>query len=207
MTSEKSKEGAGYGINNVDVKVDVNVDLRTAPVPDHLKPHHHLKPYVLPRARVNLRITNVDPLGEAALSLLREAAAEVRPLYVHAAVEGTATPGNSPLGSRDVYVAAMLDDMAVACGSIRELDRTSGEIRRMFVRRDYRRRHIGHALLVHLASEGRRLGYQRLCLETGDKQRAAMTLYEGFGFKRIAPFGEYVSDPTSVCYELWLDKI
>jgi GNAT superfamily N-acetyltransferase len=122
-------------------------------------------------------------------------------------IDGSAPlPGNSPLGPREVYVAAMLDDMAVACGSIRELDARSGEIRRMYVRRAFRREHLGHALLHHLISEASRLGYERLRLETGDKQPAAMALYERFGFSRIPPFGEHVSDPTSVCYELWLDK-
>lgn len=150
-------------------------------------------------------MTNIDPHGELALSLLREAAADVRPLYSSSAVEGAPTPGNEPLGPRDVYVAAMLNDMAVACGAVRELDDASAEIRRLYVRRDYRRRHVGHAILLHLVAEARRLGYRRVCLETGNEQRAAMALYEGFGFRRIPPFGVYVSDPTSVCYELRLD--
>jgi putative acetyltransferase len=154
---------------------------------------------------VNWRIANIDPQGEIALSLLREAAADVRPLYSSAA-GGAQTLGNLPLGPRDVYVAALLNDVAVGCGSIREQDLRSAEIRRMYVHRDYRRRHVGRALLIHLVSEARRLGYQRLCLETGNKQPAAMALYESFGFERIAPCGEYLRDPTSICYELWLDK-
>ena len=28
-----------------------------------------------------------------------------------------------------------------------------------------------------------------------------MALYESLGFQRIPPFGEYVGDPTSVCFE------
>jgi ribosomal protein S18 acetylase RimI-like enzyme len=100
----------------------------------------------------------------------------------------------------------MLNDTAVACGSIRELDGNSGEVRRLYVHRDHRRRYVGRAVLLHLVSEARRLGYQRLCLETGNKQAAAIALYEGFGFKRIEAFGEYATDPTSVCFELWLDE-
>ena len=45
-------------------------------------------------------------------------------------------------------------------------------------------------------------GYRQLVLETGFRQTAAMRFYEASGFKRIAPFGKYVDDPTSVCYEL-----
>jgi GNAT superfamily N-acetyltransferase len=104
-------------------------------------------------------------------------------------------------------VAAFLNEVAVGCGAIRERDARGGEIRRLYVRRDYRRRRVGHALLMHLMSEARRLGYERLCLETGSKQPAAMALYEAVGFTRIAPFGEYLDDPTSVCYEIWLSRI
>ena len=45
------------------------------------------------------------------------------------------------------------------------------------------------------------MGYTVMRLETGNRQHPAMALYESFGFERIAPFGEYANDPTSVCYE------
>src|SRR5688572_13929195 len=38
------------------------------------------------------------------------------------------------------------------------------------------------------------------------KQAAAMALYEAFGFHSIAPFGPYADDPTSVCFELALER-
>ena len=46
-----------------------------------------------------------------------------------------------------------------------------------------------------------RMGYKIMRLETGSRQLPAMALYESFDFERIAPFGEYVNDPTSVCCE------
>jgi putative acetyltransferase len=39
-------------------------------------------------------------------------------------------------------------------------------------------------------------------LETGIYEVEAIRLYERFGFKRRAPFGEYVEDPMSVYFEL-----
>ena len=44
-------------------------------------------------------------------------------------------------------------------------------------------------------------GFRRLVLETGYRQVPAMKLYESCGFQRIAPFGRYQEDPTSVCYK------
>jgi GNAT superfamily N-acetyltransferase len=71
----------------------------------------------------------------------------------------------------------------------------------MYVHRDYRRNGYGRAILIHLEHEARRLGYARLLLETGNRQEPAMALYEAAGFNRVQPYGEYVNDPTSICYE------
>jgi putative acetyltransferase len=151
-----------------------------------------------------LRILNVDPQGDLARGLLREAAADVRPLYLGEAAASVPMPGNAPLGVRDVYVAAWLGDRPVACGAIRELDQSTAEIQRMYVGREYRRRHIARAILSHLENEARRLGYSRLLLETGDRQAPALALYEASGFDRVPPYGRYQEDPTSVCYERYL---
>ncbi len=151
---------------------------------------------------MNLRIVDVDSRGEVALSLLRESAAEVRALYADERSPDMPWPVNTPLGARDIYVVAYCDDKPVACGALRELDRVTAEVRRIYVQREYRRKRIGYAVLSHLASEARRIGYECLRLETGNKQAAAVALYEAFGFRRIPPFGRYENDPTSVCLEL-----
>jgi GNAT superfamily N-acetyltransferase len=150
---------------------------------------------------MTLRILNVDPEGEVALALLREAAYEIRPLYSGNSAAGLPMPRNAPLGTRDVYVVAWVGDVAVACGAIREWDPTTAEIQRMYVHRDYRRKKVGRTMLLYLESEANRLGYTRLLLETGDRQAPAMALYEASGFHRVPPFGGHVNDPTSVCYE------
>ena len=149
-------------------------------------------------------IANIDPMGEIAASLLRDAAAEVRPLY--AQVPGEAPPPtNDALRERDLYVAAFLADSPVGCGALREFDRTTAEVRRMYVRPDHRRNHVGQAILAHLIARAREFGYERLILETGNKQASAIAFYEHYGFKRISPFGQHVADNTSICYELHID--
>jgi GNAT superfamily N-acetyltransferase len=150
---------------------------------------------------MTLRILDVDPQGEVALALLREAVIDVGPLYRGDLADTLPLPKNFPLGARDVYIAAWLDDVPVGCGSIRELNQSIGEIQRMYVHRDYRRRHYGRCILLYLEGEAKRLGYTRLQLETGNRQAPAMALYEASGFRRIPPFGRYVDDPTSVCFE------
>ncbi len=153
---------------------------------------------------MDLRITNVDPRGDAALALLLDAVIDVGPLYIGESDTGLRMPENAPLGARDVYVVAWLSGVAVACGAIRELDHLTAEVRRMYVHRDYRRNGYARAILTYLELEARRLGYARLLLETGNRQQPAMALYEATGFTRVQPYGEHVNDPTSVCYELIL---
>lgn len=148
-----------------------------------------------------VRINPCDPQGDDALALLREAAIEARELYPELQVEGAPWPTNPPLPPRGAYVLGYLDGMPVGCGALRPIDDRVVEVRRMYVLRIARRAGIARALLAHLEQVARELGYATMRLETGCRQRPAMALYESCGFMRIAPFGEYANDPTSVCYE------
>jgi len=56
-------------------------------------------------------------------------------------------------------------------------------------------------VLTPLGSHASWIGYRRLVLETGNRQGAAVALYEQAGYQRIAPFGPHVGDPTSLCFE------
>ena len=156
---------------------------------------------------MNLRIDDVDPLGDAALSLLRQAAEEVRSLYAGVLPPDRPWPENAPLRPRDVYVIAYGESQPIACGSLRELDRVTAEVKRIYVGKEHRRTRVAHAVLSHLVARARRLGYERLVLETGDRQTAAIALYESSGFHRITSFGRHTDDPTSVCFERHLQEL
>ena len=79
-----------------------------------------------------------------------------------------------------------------------------GEIKRMYVRPEFRGRDYGKRLIDHLAAHARSHGVTLLRLETGIHQQAAIRLYEQYGFRRIPPFGPYFEDPLSRCYEMSL---
>ena len=147
-----------------------------------------------------MRIAPIDPHSETAMSLLVEAAREIRPLYGEA--PGPPWPSNLALGPRDIYVAAFVQETAVGSGAIRELDAKTCEAHRIYVLPAHRRRGVARAILEFLHAEARRLGYRSMRLETGNRQHAAMALYASYGFSRIEPFGSYVGDSTSVCFEL-----
>ena len=71
----------------------------------------------------------------------------------------------------------------------------------MYVLPHARQGGVARALLRRIEVHARTQGFARLVLETGYRQVPAMKLYESCGFVRIAPFGVYRDDPTSVCYE------
>jgi ribosomal protein S18 acetylase RimI-like enzyme len=86
------------------------------------------------------------------------------------------------------------------CGGIKLFGTEYGEIKRMWVRPQFRGLGFGKLMLDHLADYAKRQGVGILRLETGIHQHAAIRLYEREGFKRIPPFGNYRVDPVSLCY-------
>jgi len=80
------------------------------------------------------------------------------------------------------------------------LDATA-ELKRMFVSPSARGLGVATQLLTAVELHARAAGVQRLLLETGEPQAAAIALYSKHGFVHIPQFGQYVGDPTSVCME------
>jgi len=146
-------------------------------------------------------IEPADPLGAAALTLLREAALEARALYPELFAPDAPMPTNEPLRPGAEFFIASHGARAVGCAALRPIDAHTAEVRRMYVLRDARRGGVAGALLQCLEAEALELGYDTLRLETGQRQQPAMALYEAHGFRRIAAFGPYAGDPTSVCFE------
>ncbi len=81
----------------------------------------------------------------------------------------------------------------------------SAEIKRMYTRPEARGRQLGRAVLDALIAWAHGHGLERLVLETGDQQAAAISLYESAGFERIPNFGYYLNTGNSWCYALRLD--
>lgn len=152
---------------------------------------------------LSLRVEKADPQGVDALALLREAAIEARALYPELTDPAAPWPTNAPTPAGGVYLVAYTERDAVACGAMAPLESfpRTAEVRRMFVTRAARRQGVASAVLRALESHALQFGYRRLLLETGFKQQPAIALYESHGYVRIEPFGKYVGDPTSVCFE------
>jgi putative acetyltransferase len=88
----------------------------------------------------------------------------------------------------------------LGCGALKELDPRHAEVKSMRTPVAMRRRGAGREILAHMVSVARSRGYEKLSLETGSMKAfvPAQALYESFGFRKCAPFGDYVEDPLSV---------
>ncbi|HZF25048.1 MAG TPA: GNAT family N-acetyltransferase [Steroidobacteraceae bacterium] len=99
------------------------------------------------------------------------------------------------------FFLARCDGAAAGCGAVRRLDASTAEVKRMYVRPQFRGRGIGLAILQALEARVRQIGLRRLLLETGSGQPEALALYERQGYQRRAPYGEYRDEPSSVFME------
>ena len=100
-----------------------------------------------------------------------------------------------------VFFITHYEGQLAGCGGIKMFGAEYGEVKRMWVRPVFRGKGLGKAMLNRLAEYARRKGAGLLRLETGIYEVEAIGLYEGFGFQRRGPFGEYVDDPNTVYLE------
>ncbi len=131
--------------------------------------------------------------------MIEELEAHLEPLYPRESRHGYAV---DKLIAENVAFFVIRDDgVAAGCGGIKLVGTEYGELKRMYVRPQFRGRRFGGLLIDHLAAYARRHSVETLRLETGIHQLAAIALYERVGFTRIPPFGPYREDPVSRCYE------
>ena len=76
------------------------------------------------------------------------------------------------------------------CVGLMDLGDGVCEMRRLFVRPEYRGLGIGKALANAIIERGRNIGYTSMCLNTNKRMPEAEKLYRSLGFKEIAPHEE-----------------
>lgn len=91
------------------------------------------------------------------------------------------------------------NDVAVACGAFKPYNDHSIEIKRMYVKPEYRGKGIGSEILKELEKWAREIDFKDSILETGKKQPEAIRLYQKSGYQFIPNFGQYKNVVNSVC--------
>ena len=96
-------------------------------------------------------------------------------------------------------IICYIDDYAVGCGAFKIFDEDSVEIKRMFVRPEFRGRGLGLEILRALELWAAESGYSACVLETGKKQPEAIQLYQKAGCGIIPNYRQYMGIENSVC--------
>lgn len=86
----------------------------------------------------------------------------------------------------------------IGCGALRQLEASTCEMKRLYVRPEFRGRGVGKILAERLIGEAVQLGYSSMVLDTLERLTAALKLYELLGFARVE--GYYPSPLPGVVY-------
>jgi len=142
---------------------------------------------------IELRCVSTPAELASAADLFREYAAslDVDLCFQDFDAELAGLPGEyaPPAGQ---LVLAYVDGQLAGCGAMRRLAdadyANACEMKRVFVRPNFRRCGLGRALAQRLLDEGRRAGYSAMLLDTLDDMEAARELYATLGFEEIPPY-------------------
>ena len=77
------------------------------------------------------------------------------------------------------------------CVALHKIDVNTCEMKRLYVRPQFRGRGLGKALAERVIHEAREIGYKKLRLDTVEPvMRTAVAMYRQLGFREIAPYRE-----------------
>ena len=91
------------------------------------------------------------------------------------------------------------DEVAAGCGALKKYGEKTVEIRRMFVHPDFRGKGIGAAVLNELEMWAAELNFSECILETSQKLKPAILLYQKTGYRVIPNYGQYEHVENSIC--------
>lgn len=99
------------------------------------------------------------------------------------------------------------DGKAVGMGALKKLDDKVGEIKRMYIRPEYRGG-LGRRLYELLEDKAKEFGINLLRLDTSRLMEAAVYLYNKVGYKEIEGYsgGEWAEDHPLAKYAVFMEK-
>lgn len=96
---------------------------------------------------------------------------------------------------------AFYDKQIAGCIGVRKLEAEVCEMKRLYVKQQFQGFGIGKNLIAAIVEKARKLGYERMRLDTLPAMRKAQKLYSSFGFEKISAYC-YNPDPQTVFMEL-----
>lgn len=104
-------------------------------------------------------------------------------------------------------VLAYENKKPLGCGAIKEYDKDTMEVKRMYTSPASRKKGIATRILSELENWACELSYSKCILETGKRQTEAIGLYKKNRYTLIPNYGQYIGVENSLCFEKNIDKI
>jgi DNA-binding MarR family transcriptional regulator/GNAT superfamily N-acetyltransferase len=149
-------------------------------------------------ATVDIRA--VHPADAAARTAVQSYFRELDERFPNGFDVGEANDEEAMAPGEGAFVVATSDGQPVACGGVQALGQGVGEIKRMWVHRDWRGAGLGSRLLRHLEEVAAGLGHGTVRLDTNGTLVEAIAMYERAGYRHI---GRYNDNPYA---QAWFEK-
>jgi GNAT superfamily N-acetyltransferase len=142
-------------------------------------------------AQPPIAIAPADPESPAARACLTAYAALLaekipRIAATHVPVPDPEAPAFRP--PHGAFLLALSDGQTLGCVSLKRIDATTAEVKRLWVAPAARGRGLARRLMAAAEEAARTLGYTRLRLDTNENLPEAIALYRATGWAEAAPF-------------------
>lgn len=99
---------------------------------------------------------------------------------------------------------AYWDGELAGCIGLRKIDRENGEMKRFYVRPQFRAKGIGRRLMEQIILDAKQIGYPHLLLDTLPFLESAIHMYKKYGFYEIESYND---SPVRTSIYMKLDLI
>ena len=98
-----------------------------------------------------------------------------------------------------IVILALNWGKPIACASFRLFDKDTIEVRRVYVKKRYRRKGIAYKLVKQLEKLAMEENFKYSIIETGRENVAAINLYKKLDYEIIDSFGIFEGDDLCIC--------
>ncbi|MBN6065225.1 GNAT family N-acetyltransferase [Aggregatibacter actinomycetemcomitans] len=96
---------------------------------------------------------------------------------------------------------AYYNDKVAGCIGLKKIDEQHCEMKRLYVRPEFRGNHIGEQLITKIIADAKEIGYSSMLLDTLPFLKSAIRQYKKFGFYEIPSYNNSPLD-TSIYMKL-----
>ncbi|MDO4273383.1 MAG: GNAT family N-acetyltransferase [Eubacteriales bacterium] len=82
------------------------------------------------------------------------------------------------------------DGKAAGCIGLRKMDNETCEMKRLYVRPEFRGKHIGNQLIQKIIDDAVQIGYKHMLLDTFPFLKSAVHMYKRFGFYEVECYND-----------------